>query len=294
MRHFRLFVMLIGATVPLAAPAPAAAPAAPAALRAAAEAGDSEAQFALGEAYRMGRGVATDREIALGWYQRAAGQGHLGARDALGLLLFARGDRAQAMPLLEAAADRGDPRALYFLATAHFNGDFAARDWPLAYAQMSRAAATGFAPAKLSLIKMGQYLLPADRAKADILLADTSRWIRPRANPAPPPAPAPAPRAQPPAPMPAPPPPAPSPPAKPPAGNWRVQLGAYGSAARAEAGWRVLIARTPALARLRHVIVPSGAVQRLQADGLAGKADAEALCRTLHTAGGGCFVVPPA
>lgn len=291
MRHIRLFALLLGMAIPSAAPA--AATATPAALRTAAEAGDAEAQFALGEAYRMGRGVTTDREIALGWYRRAAAQGHLGARDALGLLLFARGDRAQAMPLLEAAADRGDPRALYFLATAHFNGDFAARDWPLAYAQMSRAAATGFPPAKLSLIKMGQYLLPADRAKADALLADPTRWTKPRANPAPPPAPAPTPRTQPPTPA-APPvsaKPPPPPPAKPAAGTWRVQLGAYGSAERAEAGWRVLTAKTPALARLRHVIVPSGTIQRLQADGLADKAEAESLCRTLHDKGGGCFVV---
>ena len=38
--------------------------------------GDADAQYNLGQAYKMGRGVPADMHIAQTWYEKAAQQGH--------------------------------------------------------------------------------------------------------------------------------------------------------------------------------------------------------------------------
>src|SRR5689334_16708263 len=65
--------------------------------RALAEKGDPDAQFNLGQAYKLGRGVASDLKIAQGWYEKAAEQGHEEAQANLGLLLFQTGQQEAAM-----------------------------------------------------------------------------------------------------------------------------------------------------------------------------------------------------
>jgi TPR repeat protein len=45
-----------------------------------ADQGDSDAQFNLGQAYKLGRGVPADLRIAQSWYEKAAQQGHAPAR----------------------------------------------------------------------------------------------------------------------------------------------------------------------------------------------------------------------
>ena len=79
------------------------------AAQAKAQAGDAEAQFQLGEAYRGGKGVTADTETAIMWYRRAAAQGHIRASEELGFALFAHGERREAMPYIEKAAARGAP-----------------------------------------------------------------------------------------------------------------------------------------------------------------------------------------
>ncbi len=51
-----------------------------------AEAGDSAAQYFLGEMHLRGRGVARDFEMAAAWYEKAAEYGHPQAQAALGAL----------------------------------------------------------------------------------------------------------------------------------------------------------------------------------------------------------------
>lgn len=278
---------LIGLLILLTAAAPAI-PSALDATRTAAGKGDAEAQYRLAQAYQIGKGLPKDPEMAIMWYRRAVAQGHAQASDELGFALFAHGDRRVAMPYIERAAARGDARAFYLLGIAHFNGDLAARDWPLAYAQTARAAEAGLPAAKLNLQMMDQYLLPADRAKADIVQA-TLPPVRPVAGmtPAPlaPPAPVTAPA------------PAPTPPPTPAAvrhgGAWKVQLGAFGSADRARASWDKLGGKVRDLAGLDRHIVAAGKVQRLQAWGIAGRADAQALCARVKAVGGDCLVMAP-
>jgi len=283
-----------------------------------AQAGDADAQYLLGEAYRLGRGVKADPSTALGWYRRAAAQGHTRAQDSLGLLLFAQGQRAEAMPLLSQSADRGEPRALYLVGTAHFNGDFVTKDWPLAYAMMSRAADAGIAQARQSLTAMERYLTPTDKAKAQSLIAAQRTGAPPPAatspvrttvasppRPSAPPAvtPTPVKQAQKPTPSPAPtkvaaapaaaPVPAKAAETPPGRGSWRVQLGAFGSTERAEASWTTLTARNSELKALDHRVVEAGAVRRLQATGIASREAANALCRRIIAAGGACIPLAP-
>jgi tetratricopeptide (TPR) repeat protein len=130
-----------------------------------AEAGDADAQFNLGQAYRLGRGVPASLPTALEWFEKAARQGHGQAEANLGLSLFQNNQRERAIPWLQRAAERGDPRAQYYLGTAHFNGDLVQLDWPRAYALMRRAADQGLPQARQSLAQMEPHLSPADRAR---------------------------------------------------------------------------------------------------------------------------------
>ena len=89
--------------------------------------GDAEAQFALAEAYKWGKGVKPDLKKAEMYYGKAAAQEHMQASDEYGLMLFDRGEKESAFPYVKAASDRGDARAQYLVAIAHFNGDLAPR-----------------------------------------------------------------------------------------------------------------------------------------------------------------------
>jgi cell division septation protein DedD len=135
-----------------------------------ADKGDSDAQFNLGQAYRLGRGVKADLRKAEDLFAKAAAKGHLQAADIYGLLLFQRGERAQAMPYIRTAADRGEPRAQYLLGVAHFNGDNVPQDWVRAYALTSLAQQNGIDQAKAALAQMDRYI-PIEQRQQGVALA---------------------------------------------------------------------------------------------------------------------------
>ncbi len=137
-----------------------------------ANAGDADAQFNLAQAYKLGRGVKQDLTIAEQYFAKAAAQGHLQASDNYGLLLFQRGARAQALPYIRAAADRGDPRAEYLLGIAHFNGDNVPKDWVRAYALVSLAQQAGLNQATSALAQMDQHIPLEQRQQAVSLAAE--------------------------------------------------------------------------------------------------------------------------
>lgn len=291
-----------------------------------AQTGDADAQFNLAQAYKLGRGVPVDLKVAQDWYMKAANQGHEQAQANLGLILFQNGDRKGAMPWIQKAADRGEPRAQYVLGTALFNGDIVGRDWPKAYALMTRAAASGLPQAATSLSQMDQYIPLAQRqqgvamaktlgaapAAAPIAPKPAASPVKPvplpasepaKPVPAPKPAlaakpapavkpaatPAPAPAAKP---MPTKPTPAKPTPAKPAASatasaGWRVQLGAYSDEAKAKSAWSGISGR-PGLKGLEPSFVKAGAVTRLQAGGFSTRAAANQACKA---AGIPCFAV---
>ncbi len=131
--------------------------------------GDADAQFNLGQAYKMGRGVKADLNVALDWYKRAAMQGHLQAADSYGHLLHYQGKIAESIPYLQKSADRGEPRSQYLLGTELFNGVNAPKDWVRAYALMTRASSAGMAPASRSLAQMDQYIPLEQRQQGTVL-----------------------------------------------------------------------------------------------------------------------------
>src|SRR5690242_10708846 len=145
-----------------------------------AEKGDADAEFNLGQAYRLGRGVPTNLAAAKTWFERAAAQGHVDAQTTLGLLLFQNGSQAEGLKWLKQAADQGEPRALLVYGTALVNGDGVTQDPILGYAYVSRAAAQGLEPAKQTLAQLDKLIPLEDRKKAVVL-------ARAKAKAAPPP-----------------------------------------------------------------------------------------------------------
>jgi TPR repeat protein len=137
--------------------------------------GDADAQFNLGQAYKLGRGVPMDLKLAESWYKKAADKGHVQAADNYGLVLFQDNRREEAMPYIRASSARGEPRAQYVLGTAMFNGDIAEKDWVRAYALMTRASAQGLPQASRSLATMDKYIPLADRTKGTQLAAQLER-----------------------------------------------------------------------------------------------------------------------
>src|SRR4051812_19249431 len=237
-----------------------------------AEGGDADAQFNLGQAYRLGRGVPLDLSAAKVWFERAARSGHLDAETTLGLLTFQNGDRPAGLKWLKQAADQGEPRALLVYGTALYNGDGVAQDRVLGYAYVSRAAAQGLEPAQETLTQLDQLMAPADRQKALAL----ARSI-PTGSPVPAKAAAKPTRiaqAKPPAVKPAP------KPAQPAAaavihasGGWRIQLGAFSQRSSAEALYQRVSGKA-ALAGRGPYYIASGAVTRLQVGPFASKGEA--------------------
>ncbi|MHA7819311.1 MAG: SPOR domain-containing protein [Erythrobacter sp.] len=271
--------------------------------------GDADALFNLAQAYRLGRGVDADINRARELYAEAAGKGHIKAADNYGLLLFQQGEQASAMPLIRAAADRGDPRAQYVLGLAHFNADYAQKDWVRAYALLTLSNGAGLPQAGTALAQMDQYVPLIQRQQAQSLARQLEEQAAQRRSaelaavdldPARPPVQQP-PRSQqvaravPTA--------APAQRAVPQAtpaveqsragalaqGTWRVQLGAFGVAGNADRLWTE-VSRNPALAGTRKALVPGGSVTRLQAVGFSSRAAAQAACTTLKRQGQGCIV----
>ncbi|WP_205518108.1 SPOR domain-containing protein [Sphingorhabdus sp. Alg239-R122] len=138
--------------------------------RALAEKGDADAQYNLGQAYTIGQDVDRDLAVAEQWLAKAAKQGHARAIESYGLILFRNNRQAEAMPYIQAAAARGEPRAQYILGIAHFNGDLAKQDWVLAYAYMLLAAEAGLPQADLNLATMDRHV-PIEERQEGIRLA---------------------------------------------------------------------------------------------------------------------------
>ena len=268
-----------------------------------ADAGDADALFNLGQAYKLGRGVPTDINRALDLYRKATEKDHAQAEDNYGLLLFQQGRRAEAMPFLMRSAQRGEPRAQYLAGTALFNGDHVAKDWVRAYAMMSRSAASGLPQAAHTLSIMDQYIPQEQRiegialaeqmdvkAQQTTLAASAGKPAAKMPTPAQPPRPAatPKPVAAPQKAMASPaPPPTPVPAAQ---GNWRIQLGAFSEARRAETQWKAVSVKVPALSSYQHYTPSDGKIVRLQAGPLASRAEAAKLCMSIKAAGADCIV----
>jgi TPR repeat protein len=295
-----------------------------------AEKGDPDAQFNLAQAYKLGRGVPVDLKQAESLYAKAAAQGHPEAQANLGIILFQNGDQARSMPYIIKAAQSGDARAQYIYGTALFNGDYLKKDWPRAYAMMTKAAAAGLPQAAQSLSKMDGFI-PASQRQQGIALTSSGTDLKAgestsRASPAARPpigqkiaAAKPAPKqivptkpvtkpvaiaAAKPVARPAAKPtaiaaakpiarPAAKPMAIPQGQGWYVQLGAYSSRAAAAGAWGSARGKVGALAGLSPAYSQAGRMTRLRAGPVNGKMAAAGLCKIAARAGQPCFPAAP-
>ena len=296
--------------------------------RPAAIAGDADAQFNLGQAYKLGRGVPVDMAMAESWYRKAALQGQIQAETNYGLILFQNGKRGDAVPWLEKSITRGEPRAQLVLGTMLYNGDGIARDWPRAYALLARSAAQGQPRASEVQAQMDQYIPAADRQKGLALArqyeAEAQRPILPpeitgkgsqvaiQGTDLPPssydqnsgarpsvdePAPAPSrPAIVARAPTRRPPPATTAPVRKGPpisGRGWRLQFGAFRDEGNATALWSKLKTQVGALSGLQPFLVRTGALTKLQAGPLASAADAARVCAAVKPTRTPCVPVAP-
>src|SRR5690242_10168587 len=245
-----------------------------------AEKGDADAQFNLGQAYRLGRGVPTNLAAAQTWFERAASKGHVDAQTTLGLMLFENGDRVRGVRWLKLAAEKGDPRAMLVYGTALFNGDGVKQDPILGYAYVSRAAAQGLAPAQATLEQLDQ-ILPVEQRKKALAIAMAKAKAAPpptskRLAPAPKPKPVDIASGRPLKPV--------SAPVAPPVstasgGAWRIQLGAFSQRGSAEALYKKV---SGALGGHQPFYIAAGPVTRLQIGPYSSRAAASAACAALH------------
>jgi TPR repeat protein len=249
-----------------------------------AENGDADAQFNLGQAYRLGRGVKLDLASAKDWLERAALQDHVDAQATLGLLLFGSGNQAEGTRWLKQAAEKGEPRAMLIYGTALFNGDGVPQDRVLGYAYVSRSAAQGLGPAKATLAQMDEVMPLADRkkglaiamqkAKSQTKVPSKTRAQAAKAAPAKKQVASTEPKQTP----------------SVASGGWAIQLGAFSKRSSAEALYRQL-SSSAALAGKAPLYVPAGAITRLQVTGFGSRSAAAAACASLAKRGQACFPV---
>ena len=246
------------------------------------------------------------REEAMPWIRKSAERGEPRAQYVLGTALFngdlAEKDWVRAYALMSRSSAQGISQATtslaqmdrYIPSDQRQRGAALARDLearqhrPAPPAAQAAADPAGHRPIPMAAPirpvqpKVAQTDIPPSRPGAD--------YPPPTRTPAaPPPSP---PRAS--APTPAPPPPIPAArsPAPTASGGWRVQLGAFSNAQRATTLWQ-RVSRLDGFQALQSFMVPAGAVTRLQAGPVDGKAAADRLCATATAAGHACFPVRP-
>lgn len=261
--------------------------------------GDADALFNLGQAYKLGRGVPANPATANDYFRKAAAKGHAGAQERLGLTLYASpATRAEGLNWLQQAAAKNQPRAMYVLGVAYFNGDGVQKNWPLAYSYMVRANNAGVQQAASALTTMNANIPPADRAKGQAMVDGTGAAPQLAATPAQPAAmaavPAPASvktaastaivTARPAAPA--------TPPAPQTSAGWRVQLGAFSHREMANEAWvGIRQAQKSVVGSATPIFAQSGNVVRLQLGPYASRDEAKKMCARLTAAGRVCFVV---
>ncbi|HEX8841733.1 MAG TPA: SPOR domain-containing protein [Sphingomicrobium sp.] len=264
--------------------------------------GDAAAQFNLGQAYRLGRGVQQDLVAAQDWFDRAARKGNVDAQAMLGMMLFQSGNQTGGLRWLRMAAEQREPHAMLIYGTALFNGDGVPRDPLLGYLFVTRAAETGLEQARLTLQRLDEIVPPEDREKAlQLSLPTPATTAPPATKPKKQAAQKPVKVAS--ASMPA----AAKPPkaaaaaatpskaaapvktvSKPPSasGAWRIQLGAFSKRSSAESLFGKLSAKLSG----RHAFyIPVGTMTRLQVGPFESQAAAQVACSALKPQP--CFTV---
>ena len=148
--------------------------------RAAAEAGDVRAQYALGIIYDTGTGVPIDYTEGFRWFRLSAEGGYAPAQAKMGLMLLygwqERRDVAAAARWYEMAAEQGHLASQAQIASMYALGAGVAKNPVLAYKWTAVAAAAGDGMSAWWLPRRAALLTADERAEAEALVGD---W-RPR------------------------------------------------------------------------------------------------------------------
>lgn len=118
----------------------------------AAELGDANSQYRLGQAYIFGRGVPIDSKLAMSWCHKAAEQGHSRAMYKMGQVYkYGQQDDQQAATSYRRAADLGHACSQYMLAEMYANGEGVHEDFQQAYHWYRQAAEHGSSEAQYKM-----------------------------------------------------------------------------------------------------------------------------------------------
>jgi TPR repeat protein len=137
--------------------------------------GNAEAQYNLGQMYRMGRGVPRDYRETVKWYRLAAKQGYVRAQINLGIMHF-KGigvplNYTNAVKWIRRAADQANPQAQAMLGIMYYLGRGVLKNHILAYMWYSLAASGGDAKAEKWRDGLERLITPAQLAEAQRLAA---------------------------------------------------------------------------------------------------------------------------
>lgn len=138
-----------------------------------AEAGNADAQYALGIMYINGKGVAEDDAEAIEWFRLAAEQGFADAQFNLGIAyLSGRGvsrDDEEAVRWFRPAAEQNQVAAQFNLGRAFSMGQGIEKDTVQAHMWLTLATARGNANARIVLDAVAREMAPKQIAEAERL-----------------------------------------------------------------------------------------------------------------------------
>jgi hypothetical protein len=136
---------------------------------AAAETGDRDSQYELGNMYTRGVGVEIDTARAIAAYESAAGQGHNKAAYRLGLIHYEGNGVATDMPAalrwFRSAAEGNYPAAQYYLGRMYASGEGTAKDGARALEWLSKAVEGGFDQARGAMIDVQENIAMEEAAR---------------------------------------------------------------------------------------------------------------------------------
>ncbi len=147
-------------------------------LQAAAAAGDSNAQFELGNRFLYGTGVVADELEAARWFRLAAEQNNNNAQYNLAVMYMqgtgVLADLNEALRWFQRAADLGDAPAQFTLGTLFANGRVVPQNPVQAHKWFTLAASSGHRAAAANLVLYQEMMSEADILEAQRLATE---WI---------------------------------------------------------------------------------------------------------------------
>ena len=139
-------------------------------LKKAAEQGDAQAQYNLGNCYAFGDGVEKNLSEAVKWWRKAAEQGVAPAQFNLGnCYAFGNGvekNPTEAVKWYRKAAEQGYAPAQFNLGVCYYNGQGMIQNNIKAYAWIAVASANGYDDATKALQLLKEEMTPLQVEKA--------------------------------------------------------------------------------------------------------------------------------